>query len=649
MIERKTPFVPLLGVFLNKPLPPLPSEHAATSADIATLKKIDQNLEQLPGLAFSLEALEALAQELTTTTVPPAVGREFASATYKIKLSENNKLLLQPTGNNVYVTLNQNSLSSSSPRTRTSNEKRVKFVEKQPLQSSRELNVKTISITGTEEIKCVANPESLSPTNATSSNSLAPLHKVPSPCSSRTTLENIEGPNMLSTFKAHHKQSSINDDVLSIRSQNSSMDNLHEPKHDSIIHRLFFYASHSSDEETDSEKRRHKSFRSKKPFTADEKTEGGFLSRIFHLDDNKSKISPSTSGSISKTTDSSSVDSLNKVQVRIETSGSSRDSQVEQQHHENVVTRFIRNYSAKDQHLNSDKETKIPNSPNDPGRSPVLVASSPPISPNLSPITLTSPQSLGYEEQEDFASGHHRHDSFLYRLFHPYHDEGHVRPQERPISPESSSEGRVSSPTSNESLERNTSSALFRRKRAATSPVGSTSPTQAISPSVSHDRLKHSHSTETLSEKYGHPQEKLGQGAQAEVRLAHVKTTIDGLTQEKLYAIKTFKKRGDHGNIKEYTKKVIAEFCINNSLRNENIVTAVDLIKDERGHWCEVLEYMPGGDLYSRIRDSSLTDVDEINCFFKQLVNAVTFMHTMGVAHRYAFFCCALLSLCDFF
>jgi protein-serine/threonine kinase len=45
------------------------------------------------------------------------------------------------------------------------------------------------------------------------------------------------------------------------------------------------------------------------------------------------------------------------------------------------------------------------------------------------------------------------------------------------------------------------------------------------------------------------------------------------------------------------------------------------------------MEYMPGGDLYGRIQ-VGLTDLAEINCYFKQLLNGVAYIHSMGVAHR---------------
>lgn len=46
------------------------------------------------------------------------------------------------------------------------------------------------------------------------------------------------------------------------------------------------------------------------------------------------------------------------------------------------------------------------------------------------------------------------------------------------------------------------------------------------------------------------------------------------------------------------------------------------------------MEYMAGGDLYNRISKGTLSNIEEISCYFKQLVNGVAYMHSMGVAHR---------------
>ncbi|KAJ3091490.1 serine/threonine-protein kinase HAL4/sat4 [Quaeritorhiza haematococci] len=133
-----------------------------------------------------------------------------------------------------------------------------------------------------------------------------------------------------------------------------------------------------------------------------------------------------------------------------------------------------------------------------------------------------------------------------------------------------------------------------------------------------------------MQEKYGKVEEILGKGANATVRLAHKPEQ----THEKLYAIKEFRKRRRDESQRDYVKKLVSEFCISSSMHHENVIETVDLIQDEHSKWCEVMEYMPGGDLYSRINRCNMNDA-EIYCYFKQLVNGVAYMHSMGVAHRF--------------
>ncbi|CAG8592630.1 10544_t:CDS:2 [Ambispora leptoticha] len=105
----------------------------------------------------------------------------------------------------------------------------------------------------------------------------------------------------------------------------------------------------------------------------------------------------------------------------------------------------------------------------------------------------------------------------------------------------------------------------------------------------------------------------IGQGATAVVRLAH---KLDQSDNEKTYAV-----------------KLTSEFCISSTLQHVNIVRTVDLVQDDNLAWCEVMEYCAGGDLYSAIKSGHMTTI-EINCCFKQLIQGVGYLHSMGVAHR---------------
>ncbi|PWN41754.1 Pkinase-domain-containing protein [Ceraceosorus guamensis] len=136
--------------------------------------------------------------------------------------------------------------------------------------------------------------------------------------------------------------------------------------------------------------------------------------------------------------------------------------------------------------------------------------------------------------------------------------------------------------------------------------------------------------TTSLLKKYGVCEKAaIGKGATAVVRLAH---KWDRST-EKLYAVKEFRKRRKNETEKEYVKKLTSEFCISSTLHHINIVETVDLVQDENRHWCEVMEYCPGGDLYAAIKRGGMSQT-EVECCFKQIIHGIAYLHSMGVAHR---------------
>ncbi|WVQ75449.1 hypothetical protein IAR50_005074 [Cryptococcus sp. DSM 104548] len=137
-------------------------------------------------------------------------------------------------------------------------------------------------------------------------------------------------------------------------------------------------------------------------------------------------------------------------------------------------------------------------------------------------------------------------------------------------------------------------------------------------------------STASLLKKYGVcDRAAIGKGATAIVRLAHKWDR----REEKLYAVKEFRKRRKNETEKDYVKKLTSEFCISSTLHHVNVVETVDLVQDEAHHWCEVMEYCPGGDLYAAIKKGGMSSA-EVECSFKQILQGIAYLHSMGVAHR---------------
>ncbi len=70
-------------------------------------------------------------------------------------------------------------------------------------------------------------------------------------------------------------------------------------------------------------------------------------------------------------------------------------------------------------------------------------------------------------------------------------------------------------------------------------------------------------------------------------------------------------------------------------MHHENIVHTVDLIQNEQGKWCQIMEYCPGGDLLHKASTVGFSCDEEIYCIFRQILAGVQYMHLNGVAHRY--------------
>ena len=139
-------------------------------------------------------------------------------------------------------------------------------------------------------------------------------------------------------------------------------------------------------------------------------------------------------------------------------------------------------------------------------------------------------------------------------------------------------------------------------------------------------------STVTLVEKYGKCQEIVGRGAFGIVRISHKPDPSDSKL-EQLYAVKEFRRRPQESS-KKYQKRLTSEFCISSSLRHPNVIHTLDLLQDAKGDYCEVMEFCAGGDLYTLVLAAGKLDVSEADCYFKQLMRGVEYMHEMGVAHR---------------
>lgn len=127
-------------------------------------------------------------------------------------------------------------------------------------------------------------------------------------------------------------------------------------------------------------------------------------------------------------------------------------------------------------------------------------------------------------------------------------------------------------------------------------------------------------------ESYGKFERLLGEGGGGSVHL--MKRRSDG----KMFAVKLLRARRPYEGEREYNKKVTAEFCIASTLHHGSIIETMDLVR-ENGNWYVVMEYAPY-DLFAMVTTEIRVTQEEVTCYTSQVLNGVSYLHSMGLAHR---------------
>ncbi|KAF2273540.1 Pkinase-domain-containing protein [Westerdykella ornata] len=233
-------------------------------------------------------------------------------------------------------------------------------------------------------------------------------------------------------------------------------------------------------------------------------------------------------------------------------------------------------------------------------------------SPTMSANTLPKPR--GSMESSWHGNKHHIHvdEADSRSILGKQHHHGSMSELKRFFKLGKHKEKRAQSPTPSLKTER----------AAKSKPTGyATPPTTASHESVSVP-FADDHG---LQSKYGKFGKVLGAGAGGSVRL--MKRSSDGVT----FAVKQFRPRHSYEKEKDYKKKVTAEFCIGSTLHHGNIIETMDLV-NEKGNYYVVMEYAPY-DLFAIVMTGKMSR-QEISCCTLQILNGVTYLHQMGLAHR---------------
>ncbi|KAF9883741.1 hypothetical protein FE257_002995 [Aspergillus nanangensis] len=138
--------------------------------------------------------------------------------------------------------------------------------------------------------------------------------------------------------------------------------------------------------------------------------------------------------------------------------------------------------------------------------------------------------------------------------------------------------------------------------------------------------------TAAIIQKYGEIERFVGIGNHAVVLLSH-KVRDCNPQIDRYYALKIFRYREEQTEF-DHWRRVTSEFSIASSLHHQNIVETFELFPVGYKDLCGCMEFCSGGDLHSLIVTSRQLWDKEADCFLKQLMRGVLYLHEMGVAHR---------------
>lgn len=128
-----------------------------------------------------------------------------------------------------------------------------------------------------------------------------------------------------------------------------------------------------------------------------------------------------------------------------------------------------------------------------------------------------------------------------------------------------------------------------------------------------------------FSKRYGKLGDNLGAGAGGAVKL------VNRLSDKQVFAVKEFRAKYQNETKRDYAKKITGEYCIGSTLKHPNIIETIEICY-ENERILQVMEYCDF-DLFAIVMSNKMSR-EEINCCFKQILSAINYLHSMGLAHR---------------
>lgn len=135
-----------------------------------------------------------------------------------------------------------------------------------------------------------------------------------------------------------------------------------------------------------------------------------------------------------------------------------------------------------------------------------------------------------------------------------------------------------------------------------------------------------------LEQKYGKYWETIGRGAHGTISIFRKPTP--GGRDVSLVAVKESHQRpGQKSMVHGKQIQVEDGSSLTSNLEHANVVRILDIFQTGHDTLYEVMEYCAAGDLFSLIHSEWPFEADEVNCFFKQLMRGVQYLHELGMAH----------------